>query len=390
MEDKYKPAQAIQKDNRAALQLEEDRHNAQLNQVASLEKTVVSLATEFTEHAKVDSDSLADAIKLLGSTVDSKYLELKPIAEGLRDLLQALANTKKSPAVELHFDKGINPAGDHEKGKNYRAGDAVTFSGAVYVAKQDTKESPTDDSWVLLLPKGEQGVQGPQGIQGLRGEKGERGEPGKDGADGLPGQRGLIGLQGKQGEKGDRGEEGSPGEKGDKGDRGERGPQGQGWRGIPGVGVPEGGTTGQILAKSSNNDHETEWVTGGSGSVSDTVYGASWDGVTDVAPSKNAIYDKIETIAAGSGITRTVTVSSGSFTAGSSASVDYVYVINGAHTPTLPTAVGNTNRYTFKNGHSENISFNTTAAQTVDGGALTIAPDEAVDLISDGTNWRVI
>ena len=40
---------------------------------------------------------------------------------------------------------------------------------------------------------------------------------------------------------------------------------------------------------------------GGSGSVSDTVYGAAWDGVTTIAPSKNAVYDKIETLGAGSG-----------------------------------------------------------------------------------------
>jgi len=32
---------------------------------------------------------------------------------------------------------------------------------------------------------------------------------------------------------------------------------------------------------------------------SDTAYGASWDGVTDVAPSKNAVYDKIQTLAGG-------------------------------------------------------------------------------------------
>lgn len=38
---------------------------------------------------------------------------------------------------------------------------------------------------------------------------------------------------------------------------------------------------------------------GGSGSVSDAVYGAAWDGDTTVAPSKNAVYDKIETIASG-------------------------------------------------------------------------------------------
>lgn len=40
---------------------------------------------------------------------------------------------------------------------------------------------------------------------------------------------------------------------------------------------------------------------GGGASVSDAVYGAGWDGVVDVAPSKNAVYDKIETIAGGGG-----------------------------------------------------------------------------------------
>src|SRR3990167_2880310 len=30
--------------------------------------------------------------------------------------------------------------------------------------------------------------------------------------------------------------------------------------------------------------------------ASDTVYGASWDAVTTIAPSKNAVYDKIEAI----------------------------------------------------------------------------------------------
>jgi hypothetical protein len=40
-------------------------------------------------------------------------------------------------------------------------------------------------------------------------------------------------------------------------------------------------------------------LTIGSASVSDTVYGAGWNGDTTTAPSKNAVYDKIETIAAG-------------------------------------------------------------------------------------------
>ncbi len=42
--------------------------------------------------------------------------------------------------------------------------------------------------------------------------------------------------------------------------------------GIPGMGVPQGGTTGQLLAKASNPDNDTEWVdpaAGGGGGVTD-------------------------------------------------------------------------------------------------------------------------
>lgn len=37
---------------------------------------------------------------------------------------------------------------------------------------------------------------------------------------------------------------------------GDTGPQGD-----PGPGVPAGGTTGQVLAKASDDDYDTEWVT---------------------------------------------------------------------------------------------------------------------------------
>jgi hypothetical protein len=31
-------------------------------------------------------------------------------------------------------------------------------------------------------------------------------------------------------------------------------------------------------------------------SVDDTAYASSWNGVTDIAPSKNAVYDKIQSV----------------------------------------------------------------------------------------------
>ena len=66
------------------------------------------------------------------------------------------------------------------------------------------------------------------------------------------GDQGPVGAAGPQGEKGDAGEQGAAGE---AGPAGPIGPQGE-----PGAGVPSGGTTGQILAKKSERDHDTEWV----------------------------------------------------------------------------------------------------------------------------------
>lgn len=81
-------------------------------------------------------------------------------------------------------------------------------------------------------------------------------------------------FNGEKGEKGDKGDQGEKGQDGTmsfeelteeqkaslKGDQGEKGEQGEN-----GVGVPTGGTSGQILAKKSDTDFDTEWVdnTGG-------------------------------------------------------------------------------------------------------------------------------
>ena len=84
--------------------------------------------------------------------------------------------------------------------------------------------------------KGDKGDQGEQGIQGPKGDKGDKGDQG---------DQGIQGIQGEQGEQGPTGATGAKGDKGDKGDAGE--------------GVPEGGTTGQVLKKKSNTDFDTEW-----------------------------------------------------------------------------------------------------------------------------------
>ena len=93
----------------------------------------------------------------------------------------------------------------------------------------------------------------------------------------------------------------------------------------------------------------------------------------------------------GSGITRTIVTTSGSLTLGSTSMTDYVYLVAGAHTLSMPTAVGNTNRYTVKNDHTAAITIDTTGAETIEGAAsISLDPEKAVDIISNNTNWRII
>ena len=89
-------------------------------------------------------------------------------------------------------------------------------------------------------------------FSGIKGAKGDTGETGA---------QGPQGVQGLQGPKGDTGETGA---QGPQGETGETGPQGE-----PGVGVPAGGSAGQVLAKASGTDYDTEWVNAGSGGTSD-------------------------------------------------------------------------------------------------------------------------
>ena len=121
--------------------------------------------------------------------------------------------------------------------------------------------------------------------------------------------------------------------------------------------------------------------------VDDEVYGVGWNGSTEV-PTKNALYDKIETIAAG-GITRSITSIAAPTTAGASAATDYVYFITNT-TLTLPTAVSNTNRYTVK-CISGTCVVDGDGAETIDGTAnIGIQVEDSVDLISNNTEWKVI
>lgn len=121
--------------------------------------------------------------------------------------------------------------------------------------------------------------------------------------------------------------------------------------------------------------------------VPDEAYGAGWNGSLEV-PTKNALYDKIETLGGGSGITRTVVTTSGDLTLGNTASTDYTYYVGGLHALSMPAP--NTNRYTIKNLHSAAITIDTAGAENIEGAAnISLQPNDSVDIMSDGTNWYV-
>lgn len=113
----------------------------------------------------------------------------------------------------------------------------------------------------------------------------------------------------------------------------------------------------------------------------ETLY--RWDYDTD----SFVVYPSV--LGPGAGIQRSIVVTSGDFTAAAEELVDYVYFIAGAHTPTLPSALGNENLYTFKNNHSAAVTIGTTGGQTINGAAsYVLSAGMYVEIYSDNTNWR--
>ena len=101
----------------------------------------------------------------------------------------------------------------------------------------------------------------------------------------------LVSLKGPQGPQGVAGPTGPQGPKGDPGEQGPQGKQGpQGQAGTAGVGVPSGGTTGQVLAKSSNANYATEWVVPGiqSNTASQSAFSTVSNIVTTTQDSPDA------------------------------------------------------------------------------------------------------
>ena len=180
---------------------------------------------------------------------------------------------------------------------------------------------------------------GPQGPQGEPGERGETGETGPQGVPGTPGQDGVsptatvtqtatgatitvTDAEGTTTANITNGQDGAPGQPGTPGTDGVSptvtvtditgghrititdadGAHSfdvmDGADGEDGVGIPTGGTTGQVLSKASGTDYDTEWTTPSGGDVTDVqVNGASVvsDGVANVPVASNANLGVVKT-----------------------------------------------------------------------------------------------
>lgn len=140
--------------------------------------------------------------------------------------------------------------------------------------------------WLVMgvPPAGGDAIPGPEGPPGPQGPAGPTGATGLTGASGSQGPAGATGAQGPQGVKGDTGNTGAQGAQGIQGVKGDTGATGsQGVPGTPGAagatgatgpGVAPGGTTGQVLTKTSATDYATNWQTPVSVTISDTAPGS--------------------------------------------------------------------------------------------------------------------
>lgn len=108
-------------------------------------------------------------------------------------------------------------------------------------------------TWAIGMAKGDPGGDGAPGAEGAPGTPGIPGTPGAPGADGASAYEIWL-LNGGTGTEQDflASLEGAPGAAGAPGQAGAPG--------APGVGVPAGGTTGQVLKKISATDYAAQWA----------------------------------------------------------------------------------------------------------------------------------
>lgn len=128
---------------------------------------------------------------------------------------------------------------------------------------------------------------------------------------------------------------------------------------------------------------------GSSGTVNEIDFTGSGVTATRIA---NRLTVDITGGGGGGGISRTVASVSSNTNAGSAGSTDYVYLLAAGAQLTMPTAVGNTNRYTIKVMDATTATVVFSGGQNADGSTTLSLTTQytTIDLVSSGSNWAVI
>ena len=165
---------------------------------------------------------------------------------------------------------------------------------------------------------------------------------------------GVDGIQGAKGDKGDTGLDSTvPGPDGAKGDQGDKGDTGEG--------VIAGGTTGQILSKSTNADYATTWIDGATGGATKYLLRLEYD-VNEALINSSGSFVSSGGFSAGASIS--------SYTIGSGASGHFVS-LSFANESNPPLAIfaygwqpvdGSYKVIHFDNDDTSQIKYNTSIA----------------------------
>jgi hypothetical protein len=160
-----------------------------------------------------------------------------------------------------------------------------------------------------------------------------------------------------------------------------------------GLGDPRNGTHVTVTIQPGTTAPGTAPLQFNSGPVLTTPEDGSveYDGTHYWATIGSTRYQLDQQSGGGSGITRSISSISSATNAGATASTDYVYLVSGTTTLTLPTAASNTNRYTVTNTGTNTVTVATTSSQTIDGSSTATLPiaNMSLDFVSNGSNWVV-
>lgn len=157
--------------------------------------------------------------------------------------------------IETLKNKGfiVKPRGEYDATKTYHKFDLVSYDGDsyIFVSETDAVGIPVtnEDYWQLYTSGGlniEIGTTEtlPAGSNAVVTNTGTSTDA-------------VLNFGIPKGEKGDKGDKGDTGATGATGAQGPIGPQGP--AGADGVGVPSGGTAGQVLTKIDGTDYNTSW-----------------------------------------------------------------------------------------------------------------------------------